>query len=38
MSPGSGQTVDFDESVQGGLVGGVDQIAEMTSTGEKIKL
>ena len=24
MSPGSGQTVDFDESVQGDLVGGVE--------------
>ena len=38
MSPGSGQTVDFDESVQGDLVGGVEIATKMTSSGEKIKL
>ena len=38
MSPGSGQTVDFDESVQWDLVGGVEIAAKMTSSGEKIKL
>ena len=38
MSPGSGQTVDFDESVQGDLVGGVEIATKMTSSGAKIKL